>query len=589
MIHLKDINDKKGIEFIKNLLSQYVVVSEKLDGLRFSFKKDETGKLKFYKRDGKSAISKVDRTLMKVYEAAIEYIESLPSKVIDEIPQNYHMGFEYFFSNKPVAITYDRLPKNKLVLTDIQIQEQLGKTQKIIDDPDILFQWADKLEVGKYPLIYKGKLDKNQRMQLLEYLETPIDQLIQKFSTESFVRYIITILNPSMKRTALMDDLDKPIEGVVFKFRNQKGEEFFAKVVDPIFTQAVKNKKKTESDQSSAVAFLRFFVNWLKDINIDKYIKNAKGNKDDKYISVLSNLFFDFYTENEKHIEAFNIQVKDFLTKDEFKININNIKEIHPKNLIASDPLAHDTFRIMLSGFRKIRKRATSEVPKDIVKIINSYIEQINRGIDNLNEGVLFSFQQWSNINIVIESLFEAFSLQNQKSGKEKVNFMVGRFQPPTLGHLKVIEQIHDQNGYPVVIFTVRSKKRNPEKTPFSDDTINKMFMDIKNEYPNLIADFIKIPSAGIDTIIDNLRPKMEPVLWGTGTDRLKGYQLQTQRYRDYPGFPNIEIYEIKRGDDDISASKVRKAIRNNDFNTYKKMMPKSTHKYFDILKKELS
>ena len=589
MIHLKEITDKKGIDFVKNLLSQYVIASEKLDGQRFSIQKDETGNLQFFKRDGKTPISKVDRTLMKIFEDAIDHIESINSNVLESIPENYHIGFEYFYNTKPIAISYDRLPKNKLVLTDIQVRDKSGKIQKIIDDPDTLFEWADKLQVERYPLIYKGKLSNQQKTQIQEYLETPINKLIERFSTESFVRYIISILNPNMKRTALMDDLDKPIEGVVFKFMNTKdGTDFFAKIVDPIFTQAVKDKKSDKKDKSGNTEFIRFFNQWLTDKNLDSY-KPKSNSEDGKYIELLTELFMDFFTNNEKTIEKFDITTEEFLQRDEFRINLKNIHNQKAKNLIGSDPFAHDIFKIILSTFRKIRKRATDEITKDLVQPLNNNIQKINNMIAGINESEILGFSEWTRMTKVIENyLLEGFSLAKQAEGLERVNFMVGRFQPPTLGHIKVIEQIYKQNGYPVVVFTVRAKNRNPEKTPFMDETISELFAKIKGEYSNLIADFIEIPSAGVDQIINSLRPKYEPVLWGTGSDRLKGYGAQIDRYKDYPGFPKIEMYEIKRGDDDISATKVREALRSGDKTTFNKMMPKSAYRYFDKLSSEL-
>jgi hypothetical protein len=47
-------------------------------------------------------------------------------------------------------------------------------------------------------------------------------------------------------------------------------------------------------------------------------------------------------------------------------------------------------------------------------------------------------------------------------------------------------------------------------------------------------------------------------------------------------------MYEIKRGDEDISATKVRNAIKIDDFKTFSRMTPKSMHKFYEELKLEL-
>jgi len=595
MIHLREIKDKKGQEFIDNLLNQYVIVAEKLDGMRFSLQKDENGNIQYFKRDGKNPISKIDRTLMKVFEDAINHIESLDEKILDKIPDDYHFGFEYFYDKKPVNITYDRLPKNKLVLTDIQVREFAQKPKKIIDDPKILIEWANDLNVEEPPVLFQGKLNKQQKTQINEFLNTPINKLEEYFSTNSFVRYILSILNPDLKRTALMEDLDKPIEGVVFKFMDTKDDtDFMAKIVDPIFTKIVKEKKNIENNYEDIINFHHIFIDWFKTIDLQKY-KLKSNNNEDLYIELISLLFLDFINDKNKELNKIEFQTDNFLEKDEFSINLNNIDNKEVKNLIQSNPQNYHIFRLLLSTFRKIRKRATAQISKEIISPINDIITKINSYImENINENKsykLLNFNQWKNNyinNVYEEQLFEAFELTETNPGKQKVNFIVGRFQPPTLGHFKVIEQIYKQNRLPVLILTVRAKKRDPEKLPFDDSTIEAMFQTLQSQYPKIIAGYCEINTAAIDIIINKMRPDFEPVLWGTGSDRLKGYGAQIKRYTDYPGFPDIKMYEIKRTDKHISASKVRQAIRDDDIMKFKEMVDPCLHSFYSELKKQI-
>lgn len=52
----------------------------------------------------------------------------------------------------------------------------------------------------------------------------------------------------------------------------------------------------------------------------------------------------------------------------------------------------------------------------------------------------------------------EALKVPHKEQGKKKVNMFVGRFQPFTLGHVKVFEKMYKENGLPVVVFLVRGK-----------------------------------------------------------------------------------------------------------------------------------
>ena len=75
--------------------------------------------------------------------------------------------------------------------------------------------------------------------------------------------------------------------------------------------------------------------------------------------------------------------------------------------------------------------------------------------------------------------------------------------------------------------------------------------------------------------------------MWGYGTDRKKAYDsmINKQSYRDQLDVnPDFKGYEIFRTDDNISASKVRNALKIDDEKTFKKMTPKSIHKFYKSL-----
>jgi cytidyltransferase-like protein len=181
----------------------------------------------------------------------------------------------------------------------------------------------------------------------------------------------------------------------------------------------------------------------------------------------------------------------------------------------------------------------------------------------------------------------EALTVTYSEPGQNKVNIFVGRFQPFTLGHVKVFEQMHKENGLPCVVLLVRGKKVDKEKSPFDEDTQITMFEKMKKEYSFLEAIFV-IPTAAIDVIFNTLRPTYEPVLWGYGTDRKKAYdyQIENAKYREALNvLDDFHGYEIKRSDEDISASKVRQALLLDDENLYKSLVPKSLYDQFDVLK----
>ena len=173
----------------------------------------------------------------------------------------------------------------------------------------------------------------------------------------------------------------------------------------------------------------------------------------------------------------------------------------------------------------------------------------------------------------------------------KKVNICLGRFMPFTKGHYKMIEYGLKQNGLPTVVFMISNKKMD-KKHPFSDELMQKE-MDMLKKSLKGIENTVYVSSADIVKLgqwcYEN---NYEPQFWITGSDRLAAYKRQAEnpKYQDLGHFPSsFTTLEVPRTDEDISATKVREAIMNDDLDTFKKMMPNGTEKLFDEFKEALS
>ena len=219
-----------------------------------------------------------------------------------------------------------------------------------------------------------------------------------------------------------------------------------------------------------------------------------------------------------------------------------------------------------------------------------------NKGLFNISEdqaGIkTFSLSPYGvRVKNKTTVLNEALTVPHKEKGKKPVNIFVGRFQPFTLGHVKVFQKMHKENGYPVVVYLVRGGKPDPEKRPFDEDLQQAMFAKMQKQYPFLEASYV-VPNGAIDTLYSAARPAYEPMMWGYGTDRKKAYNgmIDKQAYRDQLGVhPDFKGFEIKRGDENISASKVRNALKIDDEKTFKQMTPKSIHSFYKTLQNTLS
>ena len=375
MQHLKDIFDSKGYNFIAKLFSNEVYITEKIDGSRFSFEKIKNT-LIFYKRDNRVPISMIDRTVMKFYEPAISHIESLS---LSSIPEGVRFGFEYFANSNPGSIVYDKIPKNGLILTDVNAGSGFDT------NVDNLVKYAKKLKTSPPPIIFNGKLSGKQKMQLEDFLTTEWDDLFMKFKTESFTSYIIGILNPKLKNTALNIGTSKAIEGIVFSF-NDGGTFINAKVVDPLYTQNARKKassRRTPEKKESSThikEIIKDLVGFAKS-KASYDLKFKSDTPDKRYVELLSFIFKQYYLKNKGKFNS--IKVDQSYDVIEMDVNYKFIHDTELVNIIKSKLSVKRIFKTFLSLFGKTRKKATDIIDKSTVSNINGLIGKVKKLSEN--------------------------------------------------------------------------------------------------------------------------------------------------------------------------------------------------------------
>jgi len=359
ILSLREIFRKEGMQFVNKLFDEFVVISEKLNATRFCFEKTDDG-LEFYKKDGK--ITKIDRTMSSLYEKPIDYIESISEEIMEKLPVGFRYGFRFFHTEQPANILYDKMPLNGLVLTDIK-----SPKGKVIDDLSILNIIADLLKVEKPPVIWYGKLDGAQKTNLLSYLRTPEDQLKSKFQTASFTKYIISMLNPEMKSTALNDDIEKPIDSIIFKFILDDGNEIVhAKVIDPVITQINRTNDSEREPQDLYGIILSDVVEYIKMTGLQKY-GLSKGTNDERYLELICQMYNQYMKKNEYKYEGIEIDPLSFASVPQFDLNSGFITDIKTRDLIKKSSINKHIFKIMMSSFSKPKKKPSGTMTQLLV------------------------------------------------------------------------------------------------------------------------------------------------------------------------------------------------------------------------------
>lgn len=180
--------------------------------------------------------------------------------------------------------------------------------------------------------------------------------------------------------------------------------------------------------------------------------------------------------------------------------------------------------------------------------------------------------------------LFEgalALDQVNTKPGKNEVVVLQGRFQPPTAGHLKAIKAAYKKYRMPIVIVMIKGAKSDVKFDSKTQKAVFEQMLDMPHIYLELDTGFV-------GNWIHELRNMgKEPKALFCGSDRVKSYQGQINRYKDQLNL-DIAVEEIARTGEDISASKVRDALKNDNFEEFKRNMDPSTYKLYDMLKRKV-
>lgn len=173
----------------------------------------------------------------------------------------------------------------------------------------------------------------------------------------------------------------------------------------------------------------------------------------------------------------------------------------------------------------------------------------------------------------------------------QKVNIMVGRFQPITRGHEKCIDYVWKNLNIPTVICMVETKKEKlDEKHPFPSTLLlplyEKLFHGDKR-----IKDIVLVKNANIVTIGEELWGMgYEIRSWVCGTDRYDSYKKMADKYAEKAHLPEeFEVIEIKRTDEDESATKLRTMLKEGNKSEFLKGSPSislSTYMQLDYYEK---
>ena len=177
----------------------------------------------------------------------------------------------------------------------------------------------------------------------------------------------------------------------------------------------------------------------------------------------------------------------------------------------------------------------------------------------------------------------ELKSLSNIKEAKGRsIAFTFGRFNPPTIGHEKLINKVVQQrtDDYRIYLSKSEDTSKNPLNARVKLATMKQMF-------PRHARSIMLNPSNMILDIATELYKKgYSNVTFVAGSDRVREFDTILKKYNGVKSrhglydFDSINVASAGERDPDadgatgMSASKMRAAAKDKDFNTFKKGLP---------------
>ena len=385
MKELVDLYNSAGKEFLDNLFKYYTVVSEKVSGTSISFEKKSERTIVFYKGNRETKINKVERTLIKYYEGAISYLETVLDTLDNEIPLNWVFCLQYFSEDTPSVVAYKVKPKNGLMLTHIQVYDG-NKLVKIIEDPRVIKDWGEMLDISYSTPIFQGKLTSEQKEKIKDFLEVPKEEQLEIFKTSSLAEFIIKTLNPELSHSALQTNLTDPIDSIVFKFyKPGETKSISAKIIDPYNINILHKTKQEKISLDTNEIILLDVLSYIEQRGIAN-IRLLSETPEEKYIELISNLFNNYIFARGNSISGISIDTAKFAKGQGFELNVDNITNTTTRKLIEENPEFKNVFQIILGSFRK-KRTASNIITPSVVDSFNKVVDDINNLINKEDNG----------------------------------------------------------------------------------------------------------------------------------------------------------------------------------------------------------
>ncbi len=366
------------------------------------------------------------------------------------------------------------------------------------------------------------------------------------------------------------------------------------------------SSKNPENIQSKLIPGTKHPINYY--FITDKETYESQNEKADAVFDIGKNRFIkrpeDFTFDVDMYINDFNKKVQELdIVKGELKrdiIDYNELKGLKPNDVLnlqekikdKLDEIEDDIEQIIKigDGVDADRRAAFDKdmSPDEIQKfgIKNRLPKNVIYKMLEKYHYILFYKKCKKILDDGVVTDKEIDDLEMHEARRKSIAFTFGRFNPPTIGHEKLINKVASVRADDYKIFLSRSE--DPKKNPLSP---KEKLSIMKKMFPRH-ARFIEInPTNMILDICTMLYKKgYTEIFMVVGSDRVREFETIINKYNGVSSrhgkydFDNINVLSAGERDPDaegavgMSASKMRAAAAKGDINSFQKGLPRGVN-----------
>jgi hypothetical protein len=578
--NIQDLYKKVGEKGLREVLEKEIKVTEKFDAHRFAFEKNPHDyKIYFYGKNGKTPLSKIDRTVSNLYEAAIASVENLPEDIKKAIPVRHRFGFSWFPTTSPLNTTYERRPKKGLILTDITIRNRDRDVTRNVNESQIFDRWAGILGVEANSTIFEGVLDEATISGLLDLAKNnhSLDSL-----NESSV-YTLGVLNKETPN----------VEALIFE-----ADSLLFKITDNEIAERAADKRSHLFD-----ILLLDICEFLNESQLD-IIKPVSLRSDEAYIEVVSEVFNLYVETKGKSFLASGLERPKFLEKSG-GFNSSWVKNPKTLSIIESDESYEYLYTVFLTNLKK-PKYASGLLSEAVVNTFNTKIEEINDICDNgysflefstISRGIIYEDEKKSpvllknvkdkdkedevlvpNVERSVLLLHTFFNRNGYVEKKNLVDVLIINGAMPTNRLLLEAEKLHTESGNKIMLL----HNTHQDKIGIEEETASRMLSIIVDEFRDLFAGYAVLKLPTLSQIL-NACESDYPGKISCESAMAEQLQLEIPSYLASIGSNGKAIKVSVHGD--RMYRDCMDSLKNGQQTDFKKCMPTGIHTYWNALK----